>query len=92
MARIEVGMLVRVINATATPRHIGHVGKVLSKCDVYDGNFDIEGAENDDDGHLTSFPEHYLEPINPPKEDRFEKCDEDFTEDLKLWLNAGVEA
>lgn len=85
MKKIEIGMLVRILSPVNTPEEysdiVGHVGKVLRPCNVYPGNWDIEGAETHK-GKLMSFRSEHLEPVNPDHT----PAGEEFTEAFKKML------
>lgn len=72
MAKIEVGMLVEIVQGkvTAGPNKgkdqshfIGHVGKVLRPCNTYLDCWIIEGAETTTMGTTVSFQSKCLRPI-----------------------------
>jgi len=86
MAKIEVGMLVRIsdkaiVHGRNTPSpDRGHIGVVVSDLGIsrYSGNhlWKVEGSKHNS-------AEYLLIPIKPDAE----PCDEDFAEDLRQWLN-----
>lgn len=89
--KIEVGMLVRIIRAgRADSPYIGHIGKVLSKSEVFPGHWYVEGATrlSSDPTRKTSWETSYLQPINPDHE----PCEEEFADQLQQWLKGGVRA
>ena len=82
MKQIEAGMLVQIVNTPRLTEFEGHIGLALRPCDVYQGSWDIEGAEHQANGRPISFHENNLKPIEPPEEDEasWEKI-----EDLTSW-------
>ena len=68
MKRIEVGMLVRVVEPIPNPRMrwtIGMVAKVLRQDLEQRNSWDLEGLEFNIDGRRMGFTYKCLEPINP---------------------------
>lgn len=96
MKKIEVGMLVEIVDYpgyVSGRNFIGRIGKVLGRCSIHRGCWNIEGMERDPEDDITlSFDPQALRPIDPPSEDRFQSCDEDFKQDLARWLSDGVKA
>jgi len=90
--KIEVGMLVMIVDSADFINpfarvYIGHIGTVIgtwrSKRTPNKIGCDISGT----DTSRVAFCEEQLKPIPPP-----EAAEEDFQEDLKLWLNKEVTA
>jgi len=93
MSRIERGMVVRVLpgHGEHANRLNGTISKTVSKAQRH--NCETCGSHNafdleDDQSHW--YCECVLEPVNPPPEDRFQTCDQDFKEELSGYLRRDV--
>lgn len=75
MKKIEVGMLVEVVAAHSDYQcWIGHVGKVLAKCDVYPDSWDIDGIVID--GAQVCAGTESLRPIDDNEDASWERIEE----------------